>query len=933
MMDKIQEGTKVRISYLPDQPIGEVVRVREDNDNGYRLDIALERDGKRILESCAATAVELVDDVFGRFQKRQYCHPRDFFLRLLSYDFPLENAGGSLSNSKTDLLPHQILLTHTLINSPRRRYLIADEVGLGKTIETGMVIREMHARGEGNRILVICPAGLTDNWQREMRDCFRMFFDVFGKDFTDSTPYAWEQHNLVIASVDTLKREERLTKLLSAPRWDCIVIDEAHHLSRKRYGTKIERTLNYKLAERIKAISRDLLFLTATPHQGDAYQFWSLIQLLDDQLFENPDAMKDHRGLLGRVMIRRTKREVTDADGKPIFMRRQVQTHRFQLSLREERYSERIVEYLKEGYTVAGGTGGKTTKRERAVGFLMATFQKIMSSSPRAIKQALRRRLVSLLSRRQMALESGKLGTITRNDLSARIVKYQEEMRAIVKEILKYEGENDVTTADADAHIAKLKQRLSKRPEFNEELTSWALDESESGDAILESELEIPNEIARLQELIEMIDEGPDRKFDTLIRAIEQVKNENPSEKIIIFTQYLQTLLFLRDELSHYYDPQKIALVRGGPLEDKIASCESFWDENGAQILLSTTAGGEGINLQVCRILFNYDLPWNPMAVEQRIGRIHRYGQQETAQVYNLVGEGTIEEKVYDILEEKLLDIAQTIGKVDRVTGQVVEDFRSEVLGYLGSNANYTELYRKALIDRDYVRTAQEITDALEKAREASEAIREFSQELSSFNMEKYTAIRGKYELKDLGIFMQKAVSSLGGSFIPSGEIVEIATPNVLLSYPGVSSHYSGATFSRKLATRKKGMDLLGIGHPLVDATMKYYRTQATTIDIAHIAIENTPAAMVCYYLYTVQLSDSPARVLLYPIIVSGDVVPANRTESLNAIPSTAEVTISLDDINARRELLMRNVDADIKSKYDGIVDIRKECVGILLVN
>ncbi len=932
-MENIQEGSRVRILYLPGQPIGEVLRVRHEADTEYSVDIAVERDGRRILESCSAAAVEPVDDVFGRFSKRQYCPPWDFFLRLFAHEFPLENGGGSLSNSKTDLLPHQILLTHTLINATRRKFLIADEVGLGKTIETGMVIREMHARGEGNRVLVICPAGLTDNWQREMRDCFRMFFDVFGKDFTDATPYAWEQHNLVVASVDTLKREDRLSKLLSAPRWDCIVIDEAHHLTRRRYGTKIERTLNYKMAERLKSISRDLLFLSATPHQGDAFQFWSLIQLLDDQLFENPEAMKDHRGLLGRVMIRRTKREVTDADGNPIFMRRQVHTHRFRLSLREENYYERITAYLKEGYNVAIGTGGKTTKRERAVGFLMATFQKIMSSSPRAIKQALRRRLISLLARRQMALESGKLGTITRSDLSARIVRYQEEMRGIVKDILQFEGVSAVSQADADAYIAKFKQRLSKRPEFNEEITSWALDESESGDAILESEVEIPNEIERLRELLAMIDEGPDRKFDTLIRAIEQLRSENPAEKIIIFTQYLQTLFFLRDELTHYYDKSKIAIVRGGPLEDKIAACESFWEENGAEFLLSTTAGGEGINLQVCRVLFNYDLPWNPMAVEQRIGRIHRYGQQETAQVYNLVGEGTIEEKVYDILESKLYDIAQTIGKIDKATGEVAEDFRTEILGYYGTNANYTELYRNALIDRDYDRTAQEIKEALEKAKEASQAIREFSQELSSFNMEKYAEIRGKYDLADLGHFVQKTIFRFGGSFIPSGDLAEIITPKNLLTYKGVAPHYSRVTISRKLATRKKGVDLLGIGHPLVDAIIKHLQTDSISSDVTHIQLPDAPPACICYYLYTMRLAEGTARSLVRPIAVYGNIPAFSCADALNTTPASIESDRERVDIRDRLELLLRNSDAEIKSRHDGIVDLRRECIGILIVN
>jgi superfamily II DNA/RNA helicase len=233
----------------------------------------------------------------------------------------------------------------------------------------------------------------------------------------------------------------------------------------------------------------------------------------------------------------------------------------------------------------------------------------------------------------------------------------------------------------------------------------------ETGNGIIEATANIPNEEKKIKELIELVDEGPDRKFDTLIRAIEQIRRENKNEKMIIFTQYLETLYFLQDEIGKYSDPKKIAIIKGGPLENKIASCESFWDEDGAQFLISTSAGGEGINLQLCRILFNYDLPWNPMAVEQRIGRIHRYGQTETVQVYHLVAEETIEEKVYAILDKKLFEIAMTIGKADPVTGSVSEDFRSEILGFLGSSTNYTFLYREALLYRNYERTEQEITE------------------------------------------------------------------------------------------------------------------------------------------------------------------------------------------------------------------------------
>ena len=836
--------------------------------------------------------------------------------------------GGELSNSKTDLLPHQILLTHQIISARRRKFLIADEVGLGKTIEVGMIVKELLSRREAKRILVICPAGLTVNWQNEMKDCFRIFFDIFGQDFSDANPHAWERHSLVIVSIDTIKKPQRLEKMMTGPDWDLIVFDEAHHLSRKRYGKKIDITQNYRLAEKAKGKARDLLFLTATPHQGDAYQFWSLIQLLDDQLFEEPEAMLDHRGLLGRIMFRRTKRETTDAQGNTIFMRRQVHTQKFQLSMREQRFYDKLTEYLKEGYDAAGVGQDKTTKQQRAVGFVMATFQKIMSSSPRAIKQALRRRLIALYARKQMSLESGAYGAITRAEISSKIINYQEKMRSIVAELLSYRGAN-IDYMEADSYIVRLKQRLMKRPRFEEEVTRWALDAMETGNGIIEATANIPNEEEKIKELMELVDEGPDRKFDALIRAIEQIRRENKNEKMIIFTQYLETLYFLQDEMGKYYDPKKIAIIKGGPLEDKIASCESFWDEDGAQFLISTSAGGEGINLQVCRILFNYDLPWNPMAVEQRIGRIHRYGQSEAVQVYHLVAEETIEEKVYAILEKKLLEIAMTIGKVDPVTGGVSEDFRSEILGYLASSTNYTSLYREALLNRNYERTEEEIAEAMQVAKNASEALRQLTLDLSTFNLEYYRELEGKFTLEDLKRFTEKAILRLAGAFIPSGNIIQITVPPVLKQYPDVASRYENVTFSRKIATRKKNVDLLGIGHPLIDALLDFYKSESVSGELLSFGCDGMGSCLTARYLFTIEFEDGTRRELYQSFLIEGE-------EELDDLDSLLRDDFKVNGISApisfiedKMKMFAQNQEAKIRSNYDGVINIRQRCVGI----
>jgi len=928
----LKEKTKVRVLYRPELGIGEIFKVAEGSQGEYQADVVFEKDGKRILETFPQALLEPVADVFTRYQQGESDHPTDFFLKQLAYQFPLENLGGELSNSKTDLLPHQILLTHQVVQARRRKFLVADEVGLGKTIEVGMIIRELLFREEAKRILVISPAGLTKNWQNELKDCFSIYFDVFGQDFTDANSTAWERHNLVIVSIDTIKKPKRLERLTAGPDWDLIVFDEAHHLTRKKYGKKIQVTQNYRLAEKLKGKTKDLLFLTATPHQGDSYQFWSLIQLLDDQLFEKPEAIQDHRGLLGRVMFRRTKKEATDANGNPIFMRRNVHTQKFQLSLREQRFYDRLTDYLREGYNAAGVGQDKTTSQQRAVGFVMATFQKIMSSSPRAIKQSLRRRLVSLYARKQMALENISQGKSIFSETSSKILRYQDRMRKVVTDLLTY-GKGGIDYTEADAYIANLKQRLKKRPKFEEEVTYWALDALETSDEIIEAEANIPDEEDKVKELIDLVYEEADRKFETLIRAIEQIRRENKTEKMIIFTQYLETLFFLQEELGKFYPPEKITTVKGGPLEEKIAACESFWDENGAQFLISTSAGGEGINLQVCRILFNYDLPWNPMAVEQRIGRIHRYGQTETAQVYNLVAEETIEEKVYGILEQKLFEIAHAIGKLDPVTGEVTEDFRSDILGFLASSTNYNDLYKEALVNRDYQRTEREIAEAIAKAQKASAALHQLTQDLSTFNLEYYRELQGKFTLNDLRYFTEKAILRLGGSFIPSGDLISINVPPVLKKHTQVATRYENATFSRKIATRKKNVDLLGIGHPLIDALINYYKTDSINGELLQGVYDGLPSNVTVRFLFTVNFEDGTQRELYEKFITEGKELPRDLELLLREDgqhKSSPETSLGLEE---KIGMFIRNEEAKIRSLYEGVINIRNRCIGIQVIN
>jgi hypothetical protein len=311
-----------------------------------------------------------------------------------AHALPLLESAAALTSAKIDLLPHQVVLTHRVATAAPRRFLIADEVGLGKTIETALILRELASRGELTRALMIVPAGLVNNWHRELNEVFHLEFEVFGSegDVTDRKSNAFAKHDRLIASIDTLKRPKRVRRLLEAPKWDLIVFDEAHHLTATKSGGRVRKTENYKLAEALRPHARDMLLLSATPHQGNHFPFWMLIQLLNPTLFNSPEEMVEQRHRLNSVIFRRTKADACKPDGSPLFARRLVHTESFIMDEGERAFYERLQAYLQDGFDLAKHQGGKG----QALGFLMAIFQKIAASSFAAVRRTLRRRLLAL---------------------------------------------------------------------------------------------------------------------------------------------------------------------------------------------------------------------------------------------------------------------------------------------------------------------------------------------------------------------------------------------------------------------------------------------------------------------------------------------------------------------------------------------------------
>ncbi|MGE5154645.1 MAG: DEAD/DEAH box helicase, partial [Bdellovibrio bacteriovorus] len=730
-----------------------------------------------------------------------------------AHELPLSESAAALTSAKIDLLPHQVVLTHRVATAAPRRFLIADEVGLGKTIETALILRELASRGELVRALMVVPAGLVNNWHRELNEVFNLDFEVFGRegDVNDRRSNAFAKHDRLIASIDTLKRPARVKRLLEAPPWDLVVFDEAHHLTAYRSGGKVKKTANYRLGEALRDHARDLLLLSATPHQGDHFRFFKLIQLLDPTLFQDDREMVEERHRLNPIVFRRTKADACRADGSTLFARRWVHTEAFVMSDTERRFYLALNDYLRDGFALAKQQGGKG----RALGFVMTIFQKIAASSFAAVHRTLRRRLIALTVQEGLVCDSAL-------DIDGRDAAFKE-----AREMIRFEwklGTDRMADLEVDRLLTDLKRALLKKMDEDQlalasDTFSEELDTAAAEDAAMNAvAFALPEERSRIKALLNLFPEMTETKVEKLLTALGVLWRENPKERVVVFATYLGTVEMLGTEIERLYPGQGVVVLKGGDHGSKLAAERRFKRADGPRVLIATAAGREGINLQHARVLFNFDLPWNPMDVEQRIGRIHRYGQRDTAQVYNLVLGDTIEGRIFLLLDDKLSDIGRALGKVDE-HGNVAEDLRGQILGQLSERINYQALYAQALQDPELKRTRLELEAAMSNAAEARDVVFELFQDLDRFSLDDYAPLAKTADaVRQLVGFTQRAVELEGWRFRAlDGDRYEITIPH----------EHRRLVFStdREQANADDDLNLLGLDHPLVSRFLDSYRT------------------------------------------------------------------------------------------------------------
>ena len=711
------------------------------------------------LEKVPLADLERVDDLAGLLKSRRFDSPARFDLRTAATFLETEQRRtGVLGLVRIDLLPHQILTAARVLEADQPNHFLADDVGLGKTIEVGLILSSLRARGEANRVLILTPAGLTVQWQEQLEDLFGVYFDVFNRDFFDTRRDAWDRHPRVIASLDAVKRKSRRSVLETAAPWDVLVVDEAHKLTARRDRRGYEdRTQNYELVRLVRDRFETLLFASGTPHQGDDERFALLLKLLRPDLYEDADSLELNRGVLREVVTRNRKSEVTDDQGTFLFQDTITLAEDVTLPDAEQEFLASLEHYIRTTWGEAERLGGR---RARFVGFMLAAFGKLAASSPPAILATLRRRRARLVG---APAEGAKSGPAAEGDE-------------------RFEGEIE----EAEA-------------------AEWG------GDTLFEGE------IATLDRLVaQAATLGRGAKADALMTCLRQLKSQPDfSGGLLIFTEYRATQAMLVELLGEAYPDERISTIHGGlGLDGKRAAVKVFTRDGG--FLVSTEAGGEGLNLHHnCHVMANFDLPWNPMRLMQRIGRLSRYGQERQVVVLNLRNRGSTDERILAYLDRKIEAVMRLMSAVQ----DNPEDLRATVLGELSSELDLGSVYVQALATPDGVeRSEDEIDRALERVREAAERTAELFGSLDRFDLDEYEDARPEAGVGDVERFVRAFLKEHSRRLLePEPGPYRFKTPEIWKGERGILDEYHHVVFDRAALDEAPDADLMAFGHAVFD--------------------------------------------------------------------------------------------------------------------
>ena len=709
----------------------------------------------------------------------------------------------AVHTSAVEPLPHQISAVYEeMLPRLPLRYILADDPGAGKTIMTGLFLKELIIRGDLKRCLIVSPGSLAEQWQDELFRKFNLRFNILTNDVIEASVtgniFTENSYCHYIIRLDKLARNDVLQNKLKISDWDLIVVDEAHKMSATVWGNEPKYTKRFMVGRLLSSITRHFLLLTATPHNGKEQDFQLFMSLIDQDRFEGAAHTSNHSIDVSDVMRRLVKEELLKFDGTPLFPERRANTVNYTLSPREIKLYQAVTDYVEQEFNRADSL---SNEHKNTVGFALTILQRRLASSPEAIYQSLRRRRERLENR------------LTEEKLQKQAEYYQ-------KYDLSDYDDDDLPSA-----------------EF-EELEENIADQASASTTISELEAEIST-LQRLEKLAaELRTSGADRKWDELSKLLqdndEMFSEDGQREKLIIFTEHRDTLRYLADKIKTLFgDDRSVVQIHGGMLRDERRKAEElFKQDKDVRIMIATDAAGEGINLQRAHLMVNYDLPWNPNRLEQRFGRVHRIGQTEVCHLWNLVAKETREGLVFQRLFEKLEEERNALGgKVFDILGKV--SFENESLRDLLIKA-----VRYGNKPEVRARLWQVIDDSLDKAKlqELLEerALTEDSMDISKVmkikeNMERIEA--HKLQPHFIEAFFVDAFKSVGGSIRQREgrryEIIRVPAAvknrDMQIGFGApVIDKYERICFDKDDCNLQgqKPAELICPGHPLLEATL-----------------------------------------------------------------------------------------------------------------
>ena len=798
-----------------------------------------------------------------------------------------------LSISRVDPLPHQLEAVYDyLLKLARVRFLLADDAGAGKTIMAGLLIRELKLRGLAERILIVCPANLTFQWQRELKDKFdEKFLVLRGGEIRDQFGMnQWLEQNRMITSLDLAKRRDILPGLRQV-HWDLVIVDEAHRMSA---ADESHKSMRYRLGELLRDTSDHILMLTATPHKGDPLNFSLFLQLIDVDAYAD---VKSIRQAMERrrapFYLRRTKEAMVyfpecRADGtwvaEKIFTKRIPHTVDFQIDGEEFELYRDITRFVKQQSAKAALQGDDP--RARAVGFLMSLYQRRLASSTYAMRHSLENRV----SRIQEGLKRAQeLAILVPPDLPdpEEMEEMEESERDHLEEMLQA-----IT-------IAGNAQQIREEIDELKHLASRAQAVEDSGSE---------EKLAKLKDLLQK--EG---FFD------------QQDKRLLIFTEFKDTLDYLVSKLRSW--GFKVGYIHGGMKSgsrDDVGTrlyTEQQFRENAIQILVVTEAAGEGINLQVCHILFNYDIPWNPNRLEQRMGRIHRYGQRKDCLIFNFVATNTIEGHVLQRLLERLQEIRDALDDdaVFNVVGEILPSahiervLRDYYAGLLG-DADLEDRLLKNVDKKQFRAICQNALEGLASKKLNLEMLIERRALAQERRVVPETIARFMRESAEFVPFDLKFIEHLPHTFEPS------RTPHVLRHYerepdwrlPALANKYPKCSTDRDTA-EKNDLEWITPGHPLFEAMRRHTYNSALEQfgkGVAYYSLLHDNPARIDFYrarvvdglgqiiherLFAVEVTEDKSPCLREPSML-GDFTPAKKINDLAAIAYLPEANDWLNE-------------------------------------